>query len=96
MACAPDNPPATQWQFPATSGAAPAFMSFRTAREEGNKEFSISGFRPAAATGDAFDGIKKQASLPVMPQQVRPSDELAVTVHALAMSFRLEAKRSEL
>ncbi|KAG2584006.1 protein TIFY 6a-like [Panicum virgatum] len=65
-----DNPPAaTQWQFPATSGAAPAFMSFRTAREEGNKEFSISGFRPAAATGDAFDGIKKQASLPVMPQQ---------------------------
>ncbi|KAF8702088.1 hypothetical protein HU200_033436 [Digitaria exilis] len=47
-------------------------MSFRTAREEGSKEFSISGFRPAAANGDAFDGIKKQASLPVMPQQVRP------------------------
>ncbi|KAK8451152.1 hypothetical protein SEVIR_6G160500v4 [Setaria viridis] len=70
MACAADNPPATQWQFPAKSGAAPAFMSFRTAaREEGSKEFSISGFRPAAATGDAFDGIKKQASLPVTPQQ---------------------------
>ncbi|RLN04971.1 protein TIFY 6A-like [Panicum miliaceum] len=66
-----DNPPTTQWQLPATSSAAPAFMSFRTAREEGSKEFSISGFRPppAAATGDAFDGIKKQASLPVMPQQ---------------------------
>ncbi|CAL5006117.1 unnamed protein product [Urochloa decumbens] len=63
-------PPATQWQFPAKSGAAPAFMSFRKARaEEGAKEFSISGFRPAAANGDAFDGIKKQASLPVMPQQ---------------------------
>jgi len=57
MACAPDNPP--------------AFMSFRTPREEEHKEFSISGFRPvsAAATGDAFDGIKKQTSLPVMPQQ---------------------------
>ncbi|PUZ51522.1 hypothetical protein GQ55_6G194300 [Panicum hallii var. hallii] len=66
-----DNPPATQWQFPATSGAAPAFMSFRMAREEVSKEFSISGFRPPAAapTGDVFDGIKKQASLPVMPQQ---------------------------
>jgi len=92
MACAPDNPPAaTQWQFPATSGAAPAFMSFRTPREEEHKEFSISGFRPvsAAATGDAFDGIKKQTSLPVMPQQVRPSSELAVTVLALAMRFRL-------
>ncbi|CAO2206792.1 unnamed protein product [Urochloa humidicola] len=65
-------PPATQWQFPPKSGAAPAFMSFRTARaEEGAKEFSISGFHPvaAAANGDAFDGIKKQASLPVMPQQ---------------------------
>ncbi|KAF8772866.1 hypothetical protein HU200_005256 [Digitaria exilis] len=65
----PDNPPATQWQFPAKSGSAPAFMSFRTAREEGSKEFSISGFRPAAANGDAFDGIKKQASLPLLPQQ---------------------------
>ncbi|CAO2201905.1 unnamed protein product [Urochloa humidicola] len=65
-------PPATQWQFPAKPGAAPAFMSFRTARaEEGAKEFSISGFRPAesAANRDAFDGIKKQASLPVMPPQ---------------------------
>ncbi|CAO2163297.1 unnamed protein product [Urochloa humidicola] len=62
-------PPATQWQFPAKSGAAPAFMSFRAARaEEGAKEFSISGFRPAA-NGDAFDGIKKHASLPVMPPQ---------------------------
>jgi hypothetical protein len=82
VACAPDNPPATQWQFPATSGAAPAFMSFRMAREEVSKEFSISGFRPPAAapTGDVFDGIKKQASLPVMPQQVSPSSKLAVTV----------------
>ncbi|CAD6265423.1 unnamed protein product [Miscanthus lutarioriparius] len=60
-----DNPAATQWQFPAKSGAAPAFMSFRTAREEGSEEFSISGFRP---TGDAFDGIKKQTSLPVISQ----------------------------
>ncbi|KAJ1268498.1 hypothetical protein BS78_07G140300 [Paspalum vaginatum] len=31
----PDTPQATQrWQFPATSAAAPAFMSFRTAKEE--------------------------------------------------------------
>lgn len=60
-----DNPAAAQWQFPAKSGAAPAFMSFRTAREEGSEEFSISGFRPA---GDAFDGIKKQSSLPVISQ----------------------------
>jgi jasmonate ZIM domain-containing protein len=54
-------------------------MSFRTAREEGSEEFSISGFRPA---GDAFDGIKKQSSLPVISQhqQVRHSAELAVTV----------------
>ncbi|WVZ92876.1 hypothetical protein U9M48_038912 [Paspalum notatum var. saurae] len=67
----PDNPQAAQqWQFPASSAAAPAFMSFRTAKEEeeGSGEFSISGFRPAAA-GDAFDGISKQASLPVMPLQ---------------------------
>ncbi|KAK3123466.1 hypothetical protein QOZ80_8AG0631390 [Eleusine coracana subsp. coracana] len=67
-----------QWQFPAKSGAAPAFMSFETAREEGSKEFSISGFRPPAAVGDALDGIKKHGSsqqrqfgfdTPVMPQQ---------------------------
>lgn len=64
----PDNPAAAkQWQFPAKSNsAAPAFMSFRTAREEGSEEFSISGFRPA---GDALDGIKKQqTSLPVISQ----------------------------
>nr|CAB3483012.1 unnamed protein product [Digitaria exilis] len=75
------NPPATQWQFPAKSGSAPAFMSFRTAREEGSKEFSISGFRPAAANGDAFDGIKKQASLPVMPQQRQFGVSNQVTAH---------------
>jgi jasmonate ZIM domain-containing protein len=97
MACAAaDNPPATQWQFPAKSGAAPAFMSFRTAaREEGSNEFSISGFHPAVSAGDAFDGIKKQASLPVTPQQVRaPSSELAAAtvLRALSMRFRPEAK----
>lgn len=54
---------AMQWQFP-------AFMSFKTAREEGTKEFSISGFRPPAVA-DAFDGIKKHASSPVTSQQVR-------------------------
>jgi len=45
-------------------------MSFRTAREEGSEEFSISGFRPA---GDAFDGIKKQTSLPVVSQHQQVS-----------------------
>ncbi|KAL6661379.1 hypothetical protein ACP70R_000763 [Stipagrostis hirtigluma subsp. patula] len=82
----PDYPaaaPAMQWQFPAKSGAAPAFMSFRTAREQNNKEFSISGFRQAAA-GDAFDGIKKQASLPVMPQQRRFGLDAQVTAQQYA------------
>ncbi|TVU05791.1 hypothetical protein EJB05_48974 [Eragrostis curvula] len=66
--CSGGGPPAMQWQFPAKSGAAPAFMSFRTAREESSKEFSISGFRPPAST-DAFDSIKKHTSSPVTPPQ---------------------------
>jgi hypothetical protein len=43
-----------RWQFPAKSGAAPAYMSFRTPREDGSKEFSISGFRPPAAVRDGI------------------------------------------
>jgi jasmonate ZIM domain-containing protein len=55
-----------QWQFPVKAGAAPAFMSFRSAREGDSDHFSFSGFRqPPASPGDAFDGIKNQAS-PVM------------------------------
>jgi len=66
-------------------------MSFRTAREEGSEEFSISGFRP---TGDAFDGIKKQTSLPVISQhqQVRHSPELAVTVLLLRLRCLLDTE----
>ncbi|KAL6862450.1 hypothetical protein ACP4OV_016791 [Aristida adscensionis] len=83
----PDYPgasPATRWQFPAKSAAAPAFMSFRTGREQSSsKEFSISGFRPVA-TGDAFDCIKKQASLPVMPQQRRFGLDIQVTAQQYA------------
>ncbi|XP_062191934.1 protein TIFY 6a-like [Phragmites australis] len=83
----PDYPgaaPAMQWQFPAKSGVAPAVMSFRSVREDNSKEFSISGFRPVAVTGDAFDGIKKQASLPVMPQQRQLGLDTQVTVQQYA------------
>jgi jasmonate ZIM domain-containing protein len=66
-----------RWQFPAKSGATPAYMSFRTPREEGSKEeFSISGFRPPAAV--VGDGIKKHASSPVASQQVCLSSDLHV------------------
>ncbi|XP_062196660.1 protein TIFY 6a-like [Phragmites australis] len=80
--------PAMQWQFPAKSGAAPTVMSFRTAKENNRKEFSISGFRQAVATaaaaGDAFDGIKMRASLPVMPQQRQFGLDTRVTAQQYA------------
>ncbi|KAG8087255.1 hypothetical protein GUJ93_ZPchr0010g10346 [Zizania palustris] len=71
-----------QWQFPAKAGAAPAFMSFRSAVREDSKEagferFSLSGFRPPlplplpphVAAGDAFDGAAMKQATPVVAHQ---------------------------